>query len=61
MLRLDRTQAAGRDYANTAGKVYRVAFPRALSAGSYRLIVESALGRTTVARELAFSVVMGPQ
>lgn len=59
-LPLDRTQAAGRDYASGAGKVYRVALPQALIAGSYRVIVESTLGRTTVARELAFSVLSRP-
>jgi VWFA-related protein len=59
-LPLDRTQAAGRDYASGAGKVYRVALPQALIAGSYRVIVESTLGRTTVARELAFSVLSQP-
>jgi VWFA-related protein len=53
---LDRTQAAARDYATGAGKVYRVALPTSLSAGSYRLIVESTLGRTVVRRELEFSV-----
>jgi Ca-activated chloride channel family protein len=53
---LDRMQAAGRDYAGAAGKVYQVALPAALTAGNYRVTVESTLGRTTVARELAFSV-----
>jgi len=53
---LDRTQATARDYATGAGKVYRVALPTSLSAGSYRLIVESTLGRTAVTRELQFSV-----
>ncbi len=59
-LPLDRTQAAGRDYASAGGKVYRVAIPQALTAGSYRIIVESTLGRTTVAREIAFSVLPRP-
>ena len=53
---LDSIQAAARDYASAAGKVYRVALPQALTAGSYRVIVESTLGRTTVSRETAFSV-----
>jgi len=53
---LDRTQAVAREYAAGAGKVYRVALPTSLSAGSYRLIVESTLGRTVVTRELKFSV-----
>ena len=53
---LDRTQGTSRDYATGAGKVYRVPLPTALSAGSYRLIVESTLGRTVVTRELQFSV-----
>ena len=53
---LDSIQAAARDYASAAGKVYRVALPQALTAGSYRVIVESTLGRTTVPRETAFSV-----
>jgi VWFA-related protein len=57
---LDRVQAAGRDYASAAGKVYRVVLPQALTAGSYRVIVETMLGRTTVAREIAFSVLPGP-
>ncbi len=55
-LPLNRTQAAGRDYASAGGKVYRVALPQALSAGTYRVTVESTLGRTTVARALDFSV-----
>jgi VWFA-related protein len=55
-LPLDRVQAAGRDYASAAGKVYRLTLPPGLAAGRYRLIVESALGRTTVTREVAFSV-----
>ena len=59
-LLLDRTQAVGRDYARAAGKVYRVGIPQTLSAASYRIIVESTMGRTTVARELAFSVLPRP-
>ncbi len=55
-LPLDRTQAAGREYASAGGKVYRVALPRALPTGNYRVTVECTLGRTTVARELALSV-----
>jgi hypothetical protein len=54
---LDRSQASGREYAATAGKIYRVALPQALAAGTYRIVVETALGRTRVARELGFSVV----
>jgi VWFA-related protein len=59
-LLLDRTQATGRDYASAAGKVYRVAIPQALTAAGYRIIVESTLGRTTVTREIAFSVLPRP-
>ena len=59
-LSLDRTEAAGRDYASAAGKVYRVPLPQELTAGSYRVIVASTLGRTTVAREVAFSVLPRP-
>jgi methionine-rich copper-binding protein CopC len=55
-LPLDRTQAPGRDYAGAAGKVYQVPLPPALAAGNYRVIVESTLGRATVAREVEFSV-----
>ena len=55
-LPLDRTEAAGRDYAGAGGKVYRVALPATLAAGRYRLAVEVSLGRTTVARDLGFSV-----
>lgn len=53
---LDRMQSPGRDYAGAAGKVYQVALPVALPAGDHRVTVESTLGRTTVARELGFSV-----
>jgi len=59
-LLLDRTHGAGRDYASAGGKVYRVALPDALAGGSYRVTVESTLGRTTVAREVAFSVLSRP-
>ena len=59
-LSLDRTEAAGRDYASAAGKVYRVPLPEELTAGSYRVIVAITLGRTTVAREVAFSVLSRP-
>ena len=55
-LPLDRTEATGRDYAGAGGKVYRVALPATLAAGRYRLAVEISLGRTTVARDLGFSV-----
>ena len=55
-LPLDRTEATGRDYAGAGGKVYRVALPATLAAGRYRLAVEIGLGRTTVARDLGFSV-----
>ncbi len=57
---LDRIHAVARDYASAAGKVYRVALPPALAPGSYRVTVESTLGRTTVAREIAFSVLSRP-
>jgi len=57
---LDRTAGSGRDYAGTAGKVYRVALPPGLTAGNYRVMVESVLGRTTVTREVAFSVLPRP-
>ena len=55
-LPLDRIEATARDYASAAGKVYRVALPPGLGPGSYRVIVEATLGRTTIAREVAFSV-----
>jgi hypothetical protein len=53
---LDRSHVSGREYSAAAGKVYRVALPQALAPGTYRIVVETALGRTTVARELAISV-----
>jgi VWFA-related protein len=59
-LPLDRHEAASRDYATAAGKVYRVPLPQELTAGRYRVIVASTLGRTTVAREVAFSVLSRP-
>jgi hypothetical protein len=59
-LLLDRTQAVGRDYARAAGNVYRVGIPQTLTAASYRIIVESTLGSTTLAREIAFSVLPRP-
>jgi hypothetical protein len=57
---LDRTTASGRDYAGAGGKIYRVNLPQTLSAGRYRIIIETTIGRTMVARELSFSV-MAPQ
>jgi VWFA-related protein len=55
-LELDRTQAAASDYGSAAGKVYQVALPQGLGAGTYRLIVDTTLGSTTIAREVGFSV-----
>ena len=57
---LDRTTASGRDYAGAGGKIYRVNLPQTLSVGRYRIIIETTIGRTMVARELSFSV-MAPQ
>jgi VWFA-related protein len=54
---LDRREINPRDYAGAAGKVYQIALPPTLPMGRYRLVVESALGRTTVAREVTFSIV----
>jgi hypothetical protein len=56
---LDRTQTPGRDWAVAAGRIHRVNLPPTLTAGSYDILVESALGRTTVTRELGFSVPTG--
>ena len=53
---LDRRAGDARAYAGIAGKVYQIALPPSLTAGRYRLVVESALGRTTVAREITFFV-----
>ena len=53
---LDRRPANARAYAGEAGKVYQIALPPSLTAGRYRIVVEVALGRTTVAREITFSV-----
>jgi VWFA-related protein len=55
-LTLDRTTASGRDYAVAAGKIYRVSLPDSLSEGRYRLVVETTIGRTKVAREISFTV-----
>lgn len=54
---LDWTRGSTSDYARAGGRVYRVALPRTLNAGSYRIVVQSTLGRSAVTRELAFSVV----
>jgi VWFA-related protein len=59
-LALDRTEAAGREYAGASGKVYRVALPDALPSGRYRVVVETTLGRTAVSREVAFTVLARP-
>ena len=56
---LDRTEAPGRDYTGAGGKVYRVALPTDLAAGTYRLVVDSKLGRTSTTRELTFVVLPG--
>ena len=56
---LDRTEVPGRDYAGAGGKVYRVALPPDLGAGTYRLVVDSMLGRTSTTRELTFVVLPG--
>jgi VWFA-related protein len=53
---LDRTQTTGRDYAGAAGKIYRVALPVELEAGSYRLVVTTTLGQSKIERQLAFSI-----
>jgi hypothetical protein len=53
---LDRTAATARDYAGAGGKVHKVPLPPTLGAGRYRLTVETALGTTTVVRELALTV-----
>ena len=53
---LDRTQTTGRDYAGGAGKIYRVALPVELEAGSYRLVVTTTLGQSKIERQLAFSI-----
>ena len=55
-LPLDQVRAAGREYAAAGGKVHRVALPPALARGSYRVVMEATLGRTTIVRELGFSV-----
>ncbi len=56
-LPLERTQISARDYASAGGGVYRVALPQPLNAGSYRIVVQTTLGDTTVSREIAFLVV----
>jgi hypothetical protein len=59
-LQLDRASHVTRDYTGTAGKVYRVSIPPRLADGSYRLIVETTLGRAHVTRELTFRVTSAP-
>jgi VWFA-related protein len=53
---IDRTASPARSYASAGGKVYRVAIPLALPAGTYRVLVETTLNRTTIVRELPFVV-----
>ena len=55
-VRLDRTNAAAAEYAGRSGKVYRVALPKPLAPGAYRLVVETSLGSTQVSREVVFRV-----
>jgi hypothetical protein len=53
---LDRTAGVGRDFAGPGGPVHRVPLTATLAAGSHRLAVATTLGRNTVVRELALTV-----
>ena len=55
-IQLDRTNTAAAEYASRSGKVYRVAIPRLLTPGAYRLVVDTSLGTNRASRELAFRV-----
>ena len=57
-IQLDRANAASAaEYAKPSGKVYRVAVPRRLAPGAYRLAVDVSLARAQVSREVAFRIV----
>jgi hypothetical protein len=56
---LERISPSDAAYAAASGKVYRVRIPTGLSAGSYRLVVETTRGRARLSREVAFRVVAG--
>jgi VWFA-related protein len=55
-VQLDRTNAAAAEYARPVGKVYRVAIPRPLAPGAYRLVVDTSFGSSRISREVAFRV-----
>jgi VWFA-related protein len=57
---LDGGNAAARDYAAVAGRVYRVSLPQPLEAGRYRLVIETTMSRTKIAREVDFSIASRP-
>ncbi len=54
---LERVSPSDAAYAAASGKVYRVRIPIGLSAGSYRLVVETTRGRARLSREVAFRIV----
>ena len=57
-IQLDRANAASADeYAKPSGKVYRVAVPRRLAPGAYRLAIDVSLTRAQISREVAFRIV----
>ena len=57
-VQLDRaSEATAAEYGKSSGKVYRVAMPRPLAPGAYRLAVDVSLGRTQISREVAFRIV----
>ena len=57
-IHLDRGKAASAaEYATPSGKVYRVAVPRLLAPGAYRLAVDVSVARSQVSREVAFRIV----
>ena len=47
---LDRTTAPGRDYSGAAGRIYRVNVPDTLVPGRHRIVIETTIGRSSVAR-----------
>ena len=57
-IQLDRANpVSAAEYAKPSGKVYRVAVPRHLAPGAYRLAVDVSLARAQVSREVAFRIV----
>ena len=55
-VQLGRATASAAEYARRSGKVYRVALPKPLAPGAYRLVIDTSLGSNQISREVAFRV-----